>query len=390
MTPELQSLTPGLATYLKSLRKHPANSAVDHLVLCVCFRKGQEVALSLTTSSLLRRRQVRGSRPCAAAATHLFLRIIAESKFRDSTDLLERVRAIGRRLQSASPTELVLGNITRRVLGLIREVNENPSDEQGTSTTPIQPSRDQTFDVLATRDGAEHFEEVMSIRDVKEDVLNGLREMLDELDQADEQVASYALEHIHPGDTILTYTSSLTVQKFLLSAAKKRKFTVIHVEGYPNEHGALYDTVMNGKTRKDSVESYSQARLKPLAAAGVTAVIIPDSAIYTVMSQVTKVLLPMHIGFPNGGFLGAAGSNAISMAAKAHQVPVLALGAVYKLTPLNFNDKDSFTELGDPEKVLSYTDGDLAEHIDVINPISDYVNPEQVDLCITNMSVVRH
>jgi translation initiation factor eIF-2B subunit beta len=45
---------------------------------------------------------------------------------------VERIRQVGRRLTSAQPREVVVGNIVRRVLGLVREV----VDDQGDGQTP--------------------------------------------------------------------------------------------------------------------------------------------------------------------------------------------------------------------------------------------------------------
>lgn len=223
------------------------------------------------------------------------------------------------------------------------------------------------------------------MRGVKRDVLQGLDEMLDELDQADEQIAGYAADHIHANETILTYTSSLTVQKFLLNAAKRRKFTVVHVEGYPNAHEATYDTIMNGRKKEGDEDKSIDNRFKSLTAAGVTVVLIPDSAVFAIMARVHKVILPAHVVMSNGGFTAAAGSRVIAKAAKVHHVPVITLGAVYKLSPLKPSNIEDLTELGDAGKVADFRQGDFVDSVDVINPILDYVPPDLVDLVISNM-----
>ena len=48
--------------------------------------------------------------------------MVGEFKGRDAAKLVERIRQVGRRLTSAQPREVVVGNIVRRVLGLVREV----------------------------------------------------------------------------------------------------------------------------------------------------------------------------------------------------------------------------------------------------------------------------
>lgn len=54
-----------------------------------------------------------------------------------------------------------------------------------------------------------------------------------------DNIASQASEHIHSNETILTIGRSKTVEKFLKTAAKNRKFQVIVVEA-----GATCDVSM--------------------------------------------------------------------------------------------------------------------------------------------------
>lgn len=316
------------------------------------------------------------------------------SKFKKVEDLLERVRVLGRKIINAQPRELVIGNIVRRVLGLIREVIEPTTQADISSGLPtpmpitpmvsLLPATPQSFPMNGGNDGNKDDgpSGPLSMRDVRDDVINGLREMLDEIDQASEQIAGYASEHIHPQEVIMTYSSSLTVQKFLLAAAKRRKFTVIHVEGYPNLHEETYETIVNGATEEDED---SEGRLKTLTAAGINVIIVPDSAVFALMSRVNKVILPTNAVVSNGGFTALAGSRVIAQAAKAHRVPVIALAAVFKLSPLYPFDVEALVELGDAGKVLDYRDGDLVDKVETINPTTDYVPPELVALFVSNM-----
>lgn len=221
-------------------------------------------------------------------------------------------------------------------------------------------------------------------KDVRAEVLEGINEIIDELGQVDDQIASYALEHIHSNEIILTHTSSTTVQKFLLKAAAKRKFTVIHAEAFPNNHDATHATVSGnvpGDDEKMSVEAFQ----KPLIALGITVILIPDSAVFALMSRVNKVILGTHSVLANGGLVAAAGTRVIARAAKVHQTPVVVVSGVYKLSPVYPFDFDSLIEYGDAGKILPFEDGDLVDKIDVQNPLYDYVPAELVDLYITNL-----
>jgi len=320
--------------------------------------------------------------------------VVVESKVKKVDDLIERIRALARRLIHAQPRELVVANIARRVLGLIREVIEPAMRLDSGAPTPMAmtpmisllPVTEPRFPIQRPGESSgDTLAGHLSMREIKEDVLNGLRELLDEIDQADEQIASYALEHVAPQDIIMTYTSSLTVQEFLLSAAKRRKFTVIHVEGYPNLHEETFEVVVKGRNKTDEENLDTDDRLKPLTSAGVKVIVVPDSAVFALMPKVSKVILPAHAIVSNGGFTALAGSRVIAQAAKAHRVPVVVLGAVFKLSPIFPFDVESLTDMGDAGKVNDYREGGVVEYIEAVNPTLDYVPPELTSLFISNM-----
>ncbi|KAH8697013.1 translation regulator GCD7 [Talaromyces proteolyticus] len=434
------ALTPGLSSFLKSLKTTPIETSIDNLV------------------SLLKRRQIRLSRSCAIATAYLLLRVVSAFRTTDAARLIERVQSVGRRLMIAQPRELVVGNIVRRVLGLIRDEAEDERDadffmasEAGSDSRPhtphgaeshspprshagfgddhIIPVHDKDLSYLR-QEGSERsssrpplssspsvqgppvismfsllqhpeigspqpsspgtaspsgrFQAQGQHRDVRAEVLDGIGEIIDELGQVDDQIAGYALEHIHSNEVILTYTSSATVQKFLLKAASKRKFTVIHAESYPNDHDATHSRV-SGNAENDEEHLNVESFQKPLTALGITVILIPDSAVFAIMSRVNKVILGTHSVLANGGLVAAAGTRVIARAAKVHQTPVVVVSGVYKLSPVYPFDTESLIEYGDPSNVIPYEDGDLVDKVDVDNPLYDYVPAELVDLYITNL-----
>ena len=403
--------------------------------------------------------------------------------------LIQRVQQVGQRLCVAQPREMAVGNIVRRVLGLIRAEAEEDRDgdmsaysDAGTDGTPHSPTRGNArpnlsssistfsplrhgateptdalgmsvdtgdedageltllsrpplltshtsyavgsaapmvtsmFNLLShegtpspsatpTTPGAQspssrgaltaqHLARINAAaaqRDLKPDILGGIEEIIDELGQVDEQIAAYALEHIHSNEIVLTHTSSLTVQKFLLKAATKRRFTVVHAESYPNNHETTHATVAGPRAREhdaDDEDLGTAAFMKPLTAAGVTVVLIPDSAVFALMSRVNKVILGTHAVLANGGLVAAAGAKTIARAARTHRTPVVVVSGVYKLSPVYPFDFEALIEYGDPGKVFGYHEGDLVEGVDVENPLYDYVPAELVDLYITNLWVV--
>ena len=228
----------------------------------------------------------------------------------------------------------------------------------------------------------------MSTQDLKAEIIAGIEEIVDELLQADDQIAAYALEHIHSNEIILTHSSSHTVQKFLLKVAARRKFTVIHVESYPNDHEDTYAMVtghLKGEEGDEDDEMATESFQKPLIAAGITVIVITDAAVFALMSRVNKVILATHAVIANGGLVAAAGARVIAKAAHKHRTPVMVLSGVYKLSPEYPFEFESLIEYGDTGRVISYEDGDLVDKLDVDNPLFDYVPPELVDLYITNL-----
>ncbi|RMZ66151.1 translation regulator gcd7 [Pyrenophora seminiperda CCB06] len=450
---------PGLSTFLKSLRSTPVDASVEHFI------------------SLLKRRQIRNSRPCAIATTALMLRVVGEFKGRDAMKLIERIKQVGRRLTSAQPREVVVGNIVRRVLALVREVVEEHADgtpngsERGhtapyahhdslhrpalnssistfsplrhavagpmhadaltdnasdvsepsrrppllsshTSYAPTGPLAHSLFGIFshpadtpsatstptgqASPNGkstltALNLERLADMNknqniDLKSEVMEGIRELQDELETSDKQIAEVALEHIHANEIILTHTASTTVQKFLLFAARKRKFTVVHAETYPHDHTATHGILLTGKKREANPDDDEEDdKWKPLTDAGIQVYVIPDSHVFAIMSRVNKVILATHTVLANGGLVAAAGAHSIAQAAKEHQIPVVVLSGVYKLSPVYPFDIDELIEYGDAGSVVPYSDGEFVDKIDVVNPLFDYVPADLVDLYITNL-----
>ena len=224
--------------------------------------------------------------------------------------------------------------------------------------------------------------------DFREEVKQGIMEIIDELTQSDEQIANYALEHIHPSEIIFTYSASLTVQRFLLKAASKRKFTLIHAEAYPNHHQKSH-ALATGRMDSEGDELDAESFQKPLTSAGITVIVIPDSAIFAVMSRVNKVILGAHAILSNGSIVAAAGTKIVAKAARYHHVPVLVLAGTYKLSPKYPHDPSIFVEYGNVEKVVKFQDGAMKlPNIEVSNPIYDLVDSKDIDLFVTNLGGV--
>lgn len=421
---------PGLYYFRSHLQSDPLEKSIELLV------------------SLFRRRQIRGPKQSALATAWILRKVILTTRASDPTKLILRIREIGRKLIDAAPYELSVGNIVRRVLGAIREEEENrdgtpngsevgsgPITPQGEvpqpaiptittsrpeatsrptlitqQTAPHRPPVTSMFSILAhptmrglpgtsspirsgsstpsgTPSGLGHGQGPQS--DLRIEVVEAITEIVDELESADEQVASYAREHISPGETIFTYSTSSSLQKFLLKAAEKRKFTVIQAESYPSNHKKVHQQI-TGKTASDGDDELdTETFSKPLTSAGITVLLIPDHAIFALMPRATKVVLSATAVLSNGSFIADAGTKPLILAAKHHQIPVIVLAETYKLSPLYPYDPFDFVDYGDVQDVVPYQDREMSLGLhDVKNPVTEYIEAENIDLFITNLGPV--
>ena len=379
------------------------------------------------------------------------------------------MRQVGRRLIAAQPRELAIGNIVRRVLGVIREEVEEErelseysdagtnSHIQSQSDNGVQSSNtlhcsprdhdpntrtEADFDRSSDNSGAVtrhvplvtvHTPQKSTIpasmvtsmcsllshpyssatllidtsssqfsksprtdshqvgktltasKDLRAEVIEGIQEILDELNQADDQIAGYALDHIQSNETILTYYASATVQRFLLKAATKRKITVVHAVAESRNHKAAHANLIGiGKGDTDD-EIGPEAFTKALTAVGIRVVLIPDSAVFALMSRVNKVLLNARAILANGSLVVAAGTKAIVEAARMQRTHVIVLNAVYQLSPVYPFSTEALLENGDPSQAIQSGGDNLVIKVETEDPLSDYVSAGLIDLYITNL-----
>ncbi|CAK7274758.1 GCD complex subunit gcd7 [Sporothrix epigloea] len=379
--------------------------------------------LSLETTieracSLLKRRQIRGPEACALVTAHVLAQVVAKSKWSDVDQLLDRVYQTGRKLVDAQPQELVLGNILRRVQGLIRDeavtdrtderdeqqssVSNSISDlhdtliptamKSSTSLTALarntrQPSLIATpqsmFNLLSAVEPSLMSGDMSSVGSgastptpartthpsgggrvaaLRDEILDGIEEIKDEIGQSDDQIAGFAESQIRPGDSVLVYEPSCTAERFLIKAAR-RKYTLFLV-------GAASATLE-----------------KKLAMAKCSVIRISRDAVSSYMSRVHRVVLDAHAIAANGGVVTHAGGARLARAAKAAGRTVLVVGGVYRLSPEPLTRPDSFVEWGEPSRLVRFADGSLVGDggLDIEMPLTDFVPANLVDLYVTNL-----
>ncbi|KAA8495969.1 Translation initiation factor eIF-2B subunit beta [Porphyridium purpureum] len=352
-----------------------------------------EAALEILAKQLRQEPLVQSS--LVAMNTAKLLRTVVSKMAIQGMDVcLEAIRIVGRRLHRASELAFVVENTVRRVLRIAREefqlaLLRHQRERQSTeglrtdeSAVPVniasefaQLSTSDSFrrNLADIMDGDEMRQGVNTIsavcRSARKAMIEAVLEYENEIETTSDNIVEQALAHIHANEVILTYGWSVTVELFLLEAAKKRHFEVIVAEAAPSCKG-------QGLARKLASTAENGGSLD------VT--VIPDSAVFAIMSRVHKVVVGAHAVMANGALLTASGVHLMLGAAKMHAKPVIACAGMYKLTPLFPHDRIALNDLLSPESVASYAEVAHLDNVKVISPAFDVVPPEFVTLLITN------
>lgn len=376
----------------------------------------------------LQKRQISGARECAEATALLLRKSIESFEDEDPNKLIIDIKCVATRLIAAQPRELTITNIVRRVLGIIRDELEQTgkttlqsqdyevivppqemsntgesrqtsslkgdtsdgqlsmfnllSDSKQSDSTPMASIRSAPPSLLQQPRLSENASVSVKLDpDSKLEVIGGMEELLDEIRQADDQIAAYSTEQIHSREIILTNTLSAGVQKFLVKAAQRRRFSVILVEGYPSSHRTIHEGANGKQSNERNVSTHSQ---KTLTSHGVHITVVPDSACFGLMARVSKVILDARLVLANGSMICASGSQAIAVAAKQFQVPVLVLSAVYQISPEFPFDINRFFDSARGVD-LPVPDNKARHRIETQNPLYDHVPARLLDLYITNL-----
>jgi translation initiation factor eIF-2B subunit beta len=207
-----------------------------------------------------------------------------------------------------------------------------------------------------------------SVHALRSEVMDGIEEILDEINQADDQIAGFSEIQIHPGDYVLAYQPTKTVERFLVKAASKRRFTVIIASLEASRGEAPY-----------------AALRKRLNSAGVKTINLASNGLMAYIPRVNKVIFGAKAVYQNGGLLVDSGCCIAAQAAHEYLKPVIALCPVYKFCPEDPSDEVSRGELGNPSSYVSYAHGPAVSALDVENTVTDYIPPELIDVYLTNL-----
>ncbi|XP_049849805.1 translation initiation factor eIF-2B subunit beta-like [Schistocerca gregaria] len=369
----------------------------------------------------LRRGHLIGSYEVAKETACILKDVIQICPWKTEEDLINILKEYGDHLSQHKPLELVIVNTLRRILYAIREESKNlqkrnelkkkfignaeESDflrsvsmsmlmQNTTSGTSSQllpyftknevPHRSASriidtssqpglLKVLSTKDDQSQTLSDENIGDLKDLIVECVDEFIEELDSAYSNIGDQAQDHIHANEVIMTFGKSKAVAAFLKAAARHRKFEVIVAEAAPSYAG------------HEMAKSLSSCNAENKDSTGsIEVTLIPDTAIFALMSRVHKVIVGTHAVMASGGLVARSGSHMLIEAAKYHSVSVVVCTGIYKLSPLYVHDLDTFNELHSPSEVLSFKKAQSLD-VSVKNPSWDYIPPELISLYITNI-----
>ena len=343
----------------------------------------------------LQRRVVCGSLTCTKLSLEILRELLVSSRFASPSELLEGVRGVGTELLEAAPHELCIGNVTRRVLFLVREdlarllvgmestnssfnnmsLNSSRTDESSHASSSksllnaVLPASKEGIALSAEEETESSLSKRMN--SLRQTVVHSINELYDELDNLFEPISEQAQEHIHADERIFTMGYSPLVESFLRSAAKKRHFNVFIAEGGP---------LLEGVKLANSLAKIPN----------ISVTLVPDCNIYPLMSRVNKVVLSPHAVLADGGLIASSGSELVAVAAKDFSVPLICLATTFMLSPVfAHNHEEVLGQLLSPALVIDYDAAVNADRAEVIVSAYDYVPPQYIDTFITNSGTVQ-
>ncbi|VDP03682.1 unnamed protein product [Soboliphyme baturini] len=306
--------------------------------------------------------KVTGGYKTALETVNYVRRTVATAKWNSAEDLMKLLQRECRYFTLCLPKCYVVTNMIKRILRLIRDEHLRLA---GASEEIIRDPYD-SLPRLWEEDTIQ--ETATSVKHLRTSLIETVHEFVTEIETCSDNIAIQALDHINTNDTVMTIGFSTTVERFLLSAGKTRRFNVYIAECAPSYSGRNLMTIL---------------RTCP----NIQAELIPDAKIFCCMSQTDKVIIGASEVLANGGIRAMCGTYTMCLCASHFCVPVIVCASFYKLTPVfvSGDDQEAFNELRSPAEVVSFS-SDVVTKMDIRNPAYDCVSPDLITLLITNVS----
>ncbi|GIL87209.1 hypothetical protein Vretimale_14300 [Volvox reticuliferus] len=336
--------------------------------------------------TVFRRRQIEGSLPCAKKTLDVLRLIVTNKKHSTAAALIDEMRNVGYKMQTARPVELAIGNMVRRVLHIIRE-EAKQEEFDDVKPTLAQPSLQETIrnqsggllsQALKGRLQMARGPSLSNLLDAGIDPASFNPSLVpiqespaDRLDATTERGPDPEVDSQAGG-----LSRSAARQNKKTPQNWKGKHEVIesinelideldHIQGSITTQGVehihaneviltmgMSDTTLlflkeAAKKREFQVvvaegaprfDGHLMARR--LADAGIQTTLIADSAVYAMMARANKVLVGAHAVLANGGVVAPVGMHMVALSARRHSIPFVVLVGLHKLSPLFPTDPD--------------------------------------------------
>ncbi len=263
-------------------------------------------------------------------------------------------------------TEFCVGNVIRRTLYIIREEYVSTwKERENAQTDEKEHNQAPALHLNVLSELAPKIDYSMPLKEFKSSVMLAVQMFIEELDNVHNLIANQSIRHIHNDEVIMTLGMSRTVEQFLVTAARKRKFEVFVVECAPMLHG--HGTAVR------------------LAKEGISTTLITDAAVFAIMARVNKVIVGTHAVMANGGLIAPVGTSLLAQAAKYYNVPLIVCAGLFKLTPLFAFDHQTYNEVASPEALIPFHEAEDFRSVHGEFPLYDYVPPDLISLLIANL-----
>ncbi|PKI85477.1 GCD complex subunit gcd7 [Malassezia vespertilionis] len=389
-------------------------------------------------SMQLRRQQLSGTEVIAEATAKIIRGVVSSAKYWRLEELMRMIRIVGRYLQDSLPSDPVIGNITRRILFLLREEARAAAHlEGGAEKATPHPSVAQSLAALSLSPSAPsspatsiHTSRPVDVKPISarsfsiSDLVNpnaahaaalshfsidhvgsSMHDALSELDSdsdSEQPKPQGASSHAYQLKPLLIQAIQELIDEIESADVNIAKDAKDHIHS-----GEVILTLGASSTVRSFLRSAAKHRkfitvipesapsfnghalARSLSSAGLSVLLVPDSNLYALMPRVSKVILGARCVLANGGILSSIGAKSIAMAAREHSTPIVALAGVYKISPdwtWVGPERLAGGNQGPVNQVVNYASSNvLAEYADIVNPLWDLVSPNELDLIITNV-----
>jgi ribose 1,5-bisphosphate isomerase len=232
------------------------------------------------------------------------------------------------------------------------------------SSIPLSNSlRFVSLDVQQAADRGAYVKELQNI------LSNSATQFDTKLEESIREIAEIGARRIKDGDVIMTHSYSSSVIAILKRAHQQHKRPQVFVT----------------ETRPE-LEGRDVAR--ELAAEGIDATLIIDSAVSHFIEDSDKVLIGAEAVAANGAIVNKIGTATIAAVAQRARVRVYAAASTYKFSPETMLGELIEIEERDPAYVLGRSKMKRLPHFAVRNPAFDVTSPQDIDLIITERGVI--